>query len=85
MGMVYNIKDLVERVFFNVKARGYEYEIPLSVIAAEIKRETGIMNDNAVSRWLKNFEELGYIKPKAPGIVELCVDVNEPYNFRSGE
>lgn len=81
--MVKNILDVLEDLFFNIKARGFEYEIPLKVLSAEIKRATHVLSDKAVSNAIKVLKDLGYVKDKGNGIMELCENVNAPYVFRS--
>jgi len=73
----------VPEVFKLVRARGYEYECPIKVIRTELKRATGVINNRTIGNWIQNLQEMGYIKIKNDYVVELCTDLDRPYEFIS--
>jgi len=81
--MPWSFMKYVPEVFRLVRSRGFEYECPMKVLRTELKRVTGVVNDKVVSNWLRNLEEMGYIKNKGEFVVELCVDFDRPYEFIS--
>ena len=70
-------------VISQVKGRGYEQNVPVFIFKEEIKRKTGVMCDKTLAGWLKNLNELGYIKSNGTGIIEVCSDLSKPYVFIS--
>lgn len=82
---MWNILKCLPEIFKQARNRGYENEIPMTIFRSEMKRVTGVMTDKTINNWLKSLQELGYIKAKGTGVVELCPDVNKPYQFLSDE
>ena len=58
-------------------------QIPIKPFRAELKRNTQIIDDETLHKWIDYFEELGYIKAVNFGVLELCNDVDRPYEFLS--
>ncbi len=83
--MPWSFMRYIPEVFRLVRQRGYEYEGPVSVLRTELKRATGVVNDKTVAGWLRTMEEMGYIRTKSHLVVELCVDVDQPYVFLSSK
>lgn len=82
---MYNIISHVEDVFKVLKARGYNYEVPRQVFMIELKRSTSVFSDKTLTKWIKNFAELGYIRVKNSYTFELCKDFEHPYEFENDE
>lgn len=81
---MYNILKHVDEVFEVLNRRGFQYEIPQRVFVAEIKRATSVFSETTINRWMKTFKELGYIRTKGAGVLERCIDFNNPYVFHDG-
>ena len=80
---MWSLLKYLPEIFKQARSRGYEYEMPINIFKAELKRTTGVMTDRTVGNWMKYLVELGYIKTKGTGIIELCADLNKPYAFYS--
>jgi len=80
---MWNLLKYIPDTFDALKARGIEYECPLRMFKAELKRATGVMTEKTIGNWMNNLVELGYIKNKGEFVIELCIDFDHPYNFYS--
>jgi len=81
---MWNLLKYVPDVFTALKGRGYDYETTVSMFRTELKRATGVMTDKTIGNWMRNLQELGYIKLKNDKVLELCQDFDHPYIFASG-
>jgi len=80
---MWSLLKYLPEIFKQARSRGYEFEMPINIFRAELKRTTGVMTDRTVGNWMKYLVELGYVKTKGTGVIELCADLDEPYSFYS--
>ena len=80
---MWSLLKYLPEIFKQARARGYDVEMPINIFKAELKRTTGVMTDRTIGNWMKYLVELGYIKTKGTGIIELVADINHPYIFYS--
>jgi len=60
-----------ERIFQSLLYKGYQEEVPLMNLKAEIKSHTGIVNDKKATQVIKTFCELGFIRSTGTGLFNI--------------
>ena len=78
---MWNLLKYVPDVFEALRSRGFDIECTVATFRTELKRATGVMTDKTIGNWMRNLQELGYIKNKGEFVLELCTDFDHPYNF----
>ena len=50
-----------QTIFKALRLKGYESQVTFNILKAEIKRQTGIVNDKKALQLIRTFKELGYL------------------------